>query len=424
MRIGRAGHVAHHAGQVEAQHALVLRSGQVIGPQAGGARIVLHQRHLRFLAAGQAQVIDGLPVDIEHRGGGAVFGAHVGDGGAVTDGQCRRPLAEEFKIRTHHAFLAQELGQCQHHVGGGDARLWPAGQLDADDIRQAHPRRAAQHHVLRFQAANTNRDHTQRVDVRGVAIGAHAGIREGYAVLHVDHRRHLLQVDLVHDAVARRNHVHVLERLLGPVDEVETVFVAAILDGAVLLERLRIVATAFHRQRVIDDQLHRHHRIDLGRVAALVGDRITQAGQVHQRGLAEDVVAHHACREPREVEVATALDQLLQRIAERGRIASAHQVLGQHARGVRQGGIGAGLDRIDSGARVEIVQRAAGEVLAVIGIHGLAECLGRAGCRRCGGESTRPACGRPDGYSRGIRRACRWRRSRGLPDRCNWRSGG
>ncbi|KAG0931502.1 hypothetical protein G6F31_016765 [Rhizopus arrhizus] len=105
-------------------------------------------------------------------------------------------------------------------------------------------------------------------------------------------------------------------------------------------------------------------RIDLGRITALVGDRIAQTSQIDQCGLAEDVMADHAGREPREIEVATALDQLLQRITERGRIAATHQVLGQHARGVRQGGIGAGLDRIDGGTRVEIIQRAAGKGLA------------------------------------------------------------
>jgi hypothetical protein len=35
VRVGRAGHVAHHAGQVEMQHALVLGLLSV-GPQAGG----------------------------------------------------------------------------------------------------------------------------------------------------------------------------------------------------------------------------------------------------------------------------------------------------------------------------------------------------------------------------------------------------
>ena len=157
-----------------------------------------------------------------------------------------------------------------------------------------------------------------------------------------------------------------LNALLGPVDEVEAVFVAAVLDRAVLRERIAVEAAAFHRQRVVDDQLHRHHRIDLRRIAALLGDGIAQAGQVDQRGLAEDVVADHARREPREIEVALALDQLLQRVGERRRIAAAHQVFGQHARGVRQRGVGAGLDRLDRCAGVEIVQRGAGQGLAVM----------------------------------------------------------
>ena len=138
-------------------------------------------------------------------------------------------------------------------------------------------------------------------------------VGERDAVLRLDHRRHPLQVDLVHDAVARRDHVDVLERLLGPVDEVEAVFVATVFDRAVLRERVLVETAVLHGQRVVDDQLHRHDRIDLGRIAALLGDRVAQAGEVHQRGLAEDVVADHARREPREIQVALAFDQLLQR---------------------------------------------------------------------------------------------------------------
>ena len=53
--------------------------------------------------------------------------------------------------------------------------------------------------------------------------------------------------------------------------------------------------------------------IDLGRIAALLRDGITQAREIHQRGLAEDVVAHDARGEPREIEVTPALDELPQR---------------------------------------------------------------------------------------------------------------
>ncbi len=92
----------------------------------------------------------------------------------------------------------------------------------------------------------------------------------------------------------------------------EPVFIAAVLDGAVLLERGLVEAGEFHRQRVIHDQLGRHYRIDLRRVTAGIGDGIAQAGQIDQGGLAENVMAHHAGREPREIQVLAALDQLPQ----------------------------------------------------------------------------------------------------------------
>src|SRR6185503_7898673 len=113
------------------------------------------------------------------------------------------------------------------------ARLQFAGQFNADAFRQTHPRRAAEHHAFRFQAADTDGDHAQRIDVWSVAVGADARVGERHAVAHLDHRRHFLQVDLVHDAVARRDHINVLEGFFGPVDEVETVFVATVFDGAV-----------------------------------------------------------------------------------------------------------------------------------------------------------------------------------------------
>ena len=98
----------------------------------------------------------------------------------------------------------------------------------------------------------------------------------------------------------------------------------------------RIEAGCFHRQRVIHDQLHRHHRVHLRRVAALLGDRIAQTGQVHQRGLAEDVVADHARREPREVQVTATFDQLREvGIQQRG-LRAPHQVFRIDPRGVGQ----------------------------------------------------------------------------------------
>ena len=53
--------------------------------------------------------------------------------------QRRQIVGKELQPGTDHFLLAQELGERQHHIGGGNARLQLAGQLDADDFRQAHP---------------------------------------------------------------------------------------------------------------------------------------------------------------------------------------------------------------------------------------------------------------------------------------------
>jgi hypothetical protein len=195
--------------------------------------------------------------------------------------------------------------------------------------------------LLGFEAADADRDHAQRVDVRRVAVGAHQRIGKRHAVLRLDHRRHPLQVDLVHDAVARRNHLDVLERLLGPVDEVEAVLVAPVFDRAVLLERVGIEAAALHGQRVVDDQLRRHHRVDLGRIAALSAmasrrpARSTSA--VWPRMSWQTTRAGNHGKSRSRLRSMSCVSE-----ASRSGIAAAHQVLGQHARGVRQRVVGAG----------------------------------------------------------------------------------
>ena len=134
MRVGRARHVAHHAGQVEFEHALVFGTFQRGCPQARFLGVLLDQRNLLRLAAGQLEVIDGLLVDVEHRCGGAVFRAHVGDGRAIANRQAVGTFAEKLDPGPDHTFLAQELGQRQHDIGRSDPRLALASQAHTNDI--------------------------------------------------------------------------------------------------------------------------------------------------------------------------------------------------------------------------------------------------------------------------------------------------
>lgn len=129
--------------------------------------------------------------------------------------------------------LTQELGQGQHDIGGGNAFLTLAAQLHANDFGQAHPRCATQHHALGLQPAHAHGDHAQGIDMRRVTVRAHQSIGICFTIDSMDHRAHALQIDLVHDPVARRNHLHILEGLFAPLDEMKAVFIAPVFDGAV-----------------------------------------------------------------------------------------------------------------------------------------------------------------------------------------------
>ncbi|MNZ35332.1 hypothetical protein D3C78_527290 [compost metagenome] len=148
MGVGGACQGTYHGRQVEVQYALVLGIHQGIGPEARLLGVGLHQLHLLVVTAGESEVVDGLAVDEEHGRGGAIFRRHVGDGGPIAEGQGGGALATELQIGADHLLLAQELGERQHQIRGGDAGLRLTGQLHTDDRRQPHPGGAAQHHVL------------------------------------------------------------------------------------------------------------------------------------------------------------------------------------------------------------------------------------------------------------------------------------
>ena len=134
-----------------------------------------------FAAAGGAEVIDAFLVDGEEAHGRAVFGSHVGDGGAVHDGQRGRAGAEEFDEFADDLGFAQHLRDGQHEVGGGDAFLERAGEMDADDFRREEINRLAEHAGLGLDAADAPADHAEAVDHGGVRVRAdeRVGIIDG-----------------------------------------------------------------------------------------------------------------------------------------------------------------------------------------------------------------------------------------------------
>ncbi len=112
--------------------------GGGVVPQALRLGIGLDQRNLLLAAAGQAQIGQRLLVDREDAAGGAVFGRHVADGGAVGQRQVLQAVAIELDELAHHAELAQHLGDRQHQVGGSGALGQLASELEAHDLRNQH----------------------------------------------------------------------------------------------------------------------------------------------------------------------------------------------------------------------------------------------------------------------------------------------
>ena len=78
------------------------------------------------------------------------------------------PRPEEFDELPDHAVLAQLLGNGQHEIRGRRAFEHRSGEPEADDLRNEHRDRLAEHGGFGFDPADAPADHAQAVHHRGV----------------------------------------------------------------------------------------------------------------------------------------------------------------------------------------------------------------------------------------------------------------
>ena len=102
-----------------------------------------------------------------------------------------------------HARLAQDLGDGQDEVGRRRALGQLAGQLEADDLRDEHRERLAEHRGLGLDPADAPAQHAEPVHHRRVRVGADERVGERPAVALLDHAGEELEVHLVDDPGAR-----------------------------------------------------------------------------------------------------------------------------------------------------------------------------------------------------------------------------
>ena len=291
------------------------------------------------LTAGGAQIVDGGLGHREEAAGGAVFRSHVGDGRLVFQGQAREAGTEELDELADDALLAEHLGDGQHQVGGGRAVRHRARQAEADDFRDQHRDRLAQHGRFSFDAADAPAQDGQAVDHGGVAVGADdgVGIGDGFAgfLVQPDGLGEVLQVHLVADAGAGRHDAEVVEGRGAPAQEAVTLDVALILALDVLAEGLGGAEVVDH-DRVVDDQVDGVQRVDLFRIGAEAGHGVAHGGQVDDGRNAGEVLHQHAGRTEADLVLDRALvvepgGQRLQIVgADGGAIFVTQQVLEKH----------------------------------------------------------------------------------------------
>ena len=282
------------AAQIEADHlgvvdlALARNAEEALGLEVG-----LEGFDLFLGAAGGLHEVHGHRIDREEAHGGAILRGHVGNGGAVGQGQGLGALAKKLDKLPNHLLLAQHLGDGEHKVGGRGALGQLAREVHTNDIGGEEVQGLAEHGRLGLNAAHAPAHHTNAIDHGGVAVRSHQGVGVADAVLGVHTAGEVLEVDLVHDANARGHDLEGIKGLHAPLHELVALLVALELKLHVEIKGIAAAEVVDHH-RVVDDQVDRHQGLDaLGVLAELVG-HVAHGGEVCQQGHAGEVLEHHA----------------------------------------------------------------------------------------------------------------------------------
>ncbi len=248
----------------------------------------------------ESKVLERSLVDGEERRRGSVFGAHVRQGRPVRDRERGKARSVELDEPSDDPVGAEHLRQREDEIGRGRARRQSARHLHADDVRLGKERRLSQHGRFGLDPADAPAEHAEAVDHRGVGVGPHQRVGECHPVAHAHDLPEMLQVHLVADPGARRNDAEPVERLLSPSEERVPLTVAPVLPFDVGLVRVRRPEEV-DLDRVIDDQVHGHERVDRGRIPAGSGDGAPHRREVDDRRHTGEVLHQDATRHERHV---------------------------------------------------------------------------------------------------------------------------
>ena len=209
------------------------------------------------------------------------------------------PTTPSLRSRSRHG---------QRDIGAEPAGPEAAGQPHAHDLGQAQGQWQPEHGAFGLEPTDAPAEHAHGVDHRRMAVGAQERVGQ-HPRLAVDRlerhdRRQVLQVDGVHDAGARREHLEPAEIARCPFHEPVALGIAADLDAHVAQEGTAL-AELVDADRVVGGGRHRTDRAQRRGVAAVLGDHVAHGGDIDQGRAAGRVVHQNAARPERDLDLGT-----------------------------------------------------------------------------------------------------------------------
>ena len=166
--------------------------------------------------------------------------------------------------------------------------------MHADHVGREEIDGLAEHAGLGLDATHAPANDADAVDHRRVRVGADQRVRiidTGSVLEHA--LGEVLEIHLMDDADAGRHDLEGLERLHAPLQELVALAVARKLELEVLGLRLG-AAGEINLHGVVNDEIHRHERLDQLRVPAELGHRRAHGREVDEQRHAGEVLQHDA----------------------------------------------------------------------------------------------------------------------------------
>ena len=219
LRSAWAGERRLHRGEVELDDLRVRRRLVGVVPERVLLAVRLDEGDPLVRAPGQPQVAKRLRVDREEAARGAVLGRHVPDRRPVGEREGLQAVAEVLDELADDARLSEDLRDREHEVGGRRRLRQRTRQAEADDLRDEHGDRLAEHGGLGLDPADSPAEDAEPVDHGRVRVRPDERVGKGDTAALVDDAREELEVHLVDDPGARRHGLEIVERSLSPAQE-------------------------------------------------------------------------------------------------------------------------------------------------------------------------------------------------------------